>query len=903
MNRIVRGLYVVSALGLTLSLAAPINPAHAEFEPSQAAASSASLNQRAAQRVMRVTVDPARVVVSWAYPSKSSQRFHISAQRTTRAKARIFTITSSAAGRSRPSFVLPWSALGPIKIRVVERKKVAGKVRWIPGQWSEPAMVSWGTSATVSEANSTGNMTAISMVSDAQEVVVRLSGGLTPDGSASIAVTRTVKPRLGRATLTVEGAFDYVTVQGRSGSRKGAEATSVVSRHSIRSLEVLRLLPAEVALQWQSVGDAQVTSIRRMAGTQQAATENDGVAIVPSAAGLTDRNVVPGSEYTYTLFADTRLGPVEPVSIQVRTPAVATSTADDTSSWVLAPGTLSLRARDFELRSGASRTADRSSPELAPLVHGSTASVWVTYLPGVERNLLGAPIILPHSGKLPGGFLGVVAEQRGSQLRLIQAPMTTVVEKLDAPITASPPPAVRMSPGAGLTQCVGIDTATAVSLPTEISFGNLKAAGDGEIDGANTNIWLRPTVDVTLKGRAFTASVTAKCTIEAPIPPVQFALGPVPMVAKFSGGAGIEMTISGSTPEWTTTYRVGVYVRADRSGAHMEVVNDRITPDLAIPDGPEVRDFKWDVTFGGFAGVQVGPGVGAQAAGVVAGLTLDIANRISLKTEPGAEWDEFGTCLVLDPGMQLTGGFAGTVWFEVAYWSHEWDFVELTKDFTIALPPGRTKLFCMGGPPAYQETVDGDLDGDGVRDVVTVTTTKKNFPIEVRVSATLSSTGKTVSTLVGEDQAPAFDLSLRSVVPVDGRRGSEIVIGGQVGASTVFDVILTLSQGALKIVRAPATGPTAAGGASWEILNRWFGFTYHARRVEDGKVIVSRIDGSPRSNASDRKDEVLHIRQYEWANGNWILLDDAEYLFEYPTSIEDDFDLSSLGKMVGSSST
>jgi hypothetical protein len=146
-----------------------------------------------------------------------------------------------------------------------------------------------------------------------------------------------------------------------------------------------------------------------------------------------------------------------------------------------------------------------------------------------------------------------------------------------------------------------------------------------------------------------------------------------------------------------------------------------------------------------------------------------------------------------------------------------------------------------------------DVDGDDRADEV-------GFVVESRKRATLrlaTSGGQTLRHRLRVTWFPEPEFF--GAAPIDGRPGAELVVGTTMGAHTLFFSTLSVRDG--EIVRVPAPA-----GPEWMIDGA---FAFHAgvvRRIEDGRVTVvlreaARQGQSPRFAGTDRT--------YVWRDGGW----------------------------------
>lgn len=196
------------------------------------------------------------------------------------------------------------------------------------------------------------------------------------------------------------------------------------------------------------------------------------------------------------------------------------------------------------------------------------------------------------------------------------------------------------------------------------------------------------------------------------------------------------------------------------------------------------------------------------------------------------------------------------------------------------------------------ESGSWDIDGDGQPDKVTLTRLNDTFPAKSRLSVASSRTGRTATLVVGSPKVASISLNLATATPVDGRPGNEILISGFRGSNTSFYVIVAMANGKLKLTMPP--GPVQAEDERflWFSTTALYGFSHYARKVTNGKVVLSDIRGSTRVNPSDDRPETLTIQQYQWTAGKWRRTKQQTFRFPYPKTIDNDFNFKPYGKFL-----
>lgn len=835
------------------------------------------------KRPLSLTLDSSRRDAAWLYPSKTSARFQIKAQRLPGSRFSTFVINRVPSRQGLVDYTLPWSARGDVQVRVLTKTKVGKKVRWAPGPWSKPALIRWGTSVSIIEAISAGGSTKVTLRSDARNVNVQLGTASDSPTDDSSLTSRTVSPALGIATINVPGVFDTVTAQATTGGQAGSPVTAVVAKQSISLLRAPTLEPNRVVLTWSLVGGTKVVSVTRSEGSGDAAAPGTGISVPFDGSSLTDRDVEPDRDYTYTVLSEGPLGEEPPITIQVHTPGL--NDATDRDAWVLSPNTHVLQGDDFNLAPRASSSRAPLRPAYTPIVPGSTAELWIDWPGARGRNVVGSPIILPANKArgLPGGFVGVIIEQSGSRVRVIQGPVSRAVTVLNAKVLPNEPrDRARQDRTAGDFGCnIGAEFSSSL---IDLDLGNRQVFGDVQIEGLDSRVQLRVTIDATISG-SLDRAITGGCTYGIPIPDIPFAAGPVPMLARFSTSVGVNVTIPQPTGKFTRTYRVGLDMLADRNGLHPNVIREEILRST------ELLDKSWSVSLKGTVGLQVGPGVGADVVGVVAGITYEHSLGIQLNAEPGDAFSLPGeTCIVLAPLFTVSAGIAATLFVDAWAWKYEKDLFRWSVNLLeMPIPPGKQCIFHWGNSvtPGPDDAIEGDFDADGIRDRSTFKKFKSPLGEWGRLSVTASSTGKTATIDIGASDTYWQFVDYSKTMPIDGRPGVEAAIYGVMGANSQFAYFVTWQDGKLEFI-----SPPGQEGSQWNSLYKWWGFDYHVRRVDQGRVIVSNLNGDLRT---ERETEVLTITQYEWEDGDWTQFKREVFSFSYPRTVANDFDLSPYG--------
>ena len=128
-------------------------------------------------------------------------------------------------------------------------------------------------------------------------------------------------------------------------------------------------------------------SLRRSTGSAAPQQRSDGTAVPVNGTSATDQGLTAGTQYSYSLFTRIHARWYGPLIVTASTSPAPGSTD---ASYVAEPSTLIAKASDI----------------VSAVTTGT--GVRVVLADQVAPRLLGSAVILPISGTLPGGYLGVV---------------------------------------------------------------------------------------------------------------------------------------------------------------------------------------------------------------------------------------------------------------------------------------------------------------------------------------------------------------------------------------------------------------------------------------------------------------------------------------------------------------
>ena len=424
------------------------------------------------------------------------------------------------------------------------------------------------------------------------------------------------------------------------------------------------------------------------------------------------------------------------------------------------------------------------------------------------------------------------------------------------------------------------------------------------VDGADVHLAGNFSMGASITLTGFTASAGVSCAIDNP-PVISTVnvniptpIGPIPTVLTVKPFVDVEAKV---------TSEFGTYSRSIRLQAEFNVSDGWNGPKQHVAQpftisGDEVpaqlADPSASVNIGGGLDFTYGLGQGVNSAGVqVGGVSLKVGPQASLTFSSGLAAGEPERRACLRGELRLA---AATIEMQLAeVWGGTSSASLLdTVLFELTSPAIAEKTFaCWGDPPPYVDTgVEGDMDGDGIRDKISFKVTKKSFPVKGILTVTASSTGKRATLDIGPDAVVTSYLGFEGTVNVDGRRGVEAVLTGVAGANFPFFVYVTLEGGGLQFVAPP--GSTGRDDVAWYSFSKLVGMFFHLRRVVDSSVIVSSIEGTVRMDSGDRSDETLTITQYRWTTNGWDEIDKDSFRFRYPATIERNFDFEPYGTIM-----
>ena len=542
----------------------------------------------------------------------------------------------------------------------------------------------------------------------------------------------------------------------------GGRATTTVTyqlSQGIRRVTPTKLTGTSVSFAVESPTSNDVI-VRRTRGTEPATTPGKGVGVPIAANIVTDSGLEPGTQYTYAFFV--RPGDAAHRIAQADGPfvvSIGTSGGQaGTPTYVVNPQTLIATASQIS--------------SVVPTGDG----LRVTFTDGVPTRALGSAVILPISAILDGGYLGVVRSVAtdGSSVELVAGGLLDAFDYYslkNGDLSAGPadPPA-----GASGTSMAGTSTDMMTSAaPQAAGVSDERGAAPASVRGQSAPAALFApaaaaapvTCGVTENQKAdFTPSITAAghfettvsagflgipkgisfdteyaitatgalaiettgsfaCGLKLPELKKQITTYPVPIAAVV--GPDVKIGISGAMTVQNVGLAVTAGFRSAGSAALGEAPNFSAAPILtANPLQPQVDKTTGSITLSVGGEGLIGPGVGTDVGGVIAGIGMNLA---LIKAELGiAALDHSpGYCLSFDLGAELGIRLAVKAW--LGNWEAEqsWTLLEFSGSYPSfpryspdgcndagpgdnILGPGVTKV---GDSSVGSPTQSGYLDG------------------------------------------------------------------------------------------------------------------------------------------------------------------------------------------------
>lgn len=710
----------------------------------------------------------------------------------------------------------------------------------------------------------------VQFLSDSGSVMLTRESRVSGRGRPVVVSGRVVAAKVRVKPLNVRGETRWITL---------APQTSLLAT----SQPNVAVTPTSVSIEAPISGD--IAGVKRVDLATQSVTDGIPVSIENGSLSIQDAPTRPGS-YEYQISGADKAGNRLSTSITVGIPD-----SSGNGLAVVAPNTRRVEVGTIEFpRTGAGLVA----VPISSLPSGISAA-----------SLVGNPII----AVVPGGSqtaIGVVVEVRDSSVWIEQTGLHTVFQKisktgfLSGTLRAQPqqPRSVRPKCRVGSTEIVGPQVEFGINGPTtDFSRWSIYR------DGADVHIQGDFSVTATASLSAFSASkdlidcylddlpMTGVFNINIPTP-----VGPIPTVLTVK--PYVELTAS-------VAVDFGTYSRSVTLNAQFNVSHGWNGPKLHTSDPFSVSDqsppFELgspnaSVSIEGGLDFAFGFGQGMGALGLqVGGVSLKVGPRMGATFSTGAAAGEPDRLACLRADLAMATASVEMHLAEVWGGGGNSSLGDYTLFELRELTAPSIRVNCWGdAPPYFDDVTPGDMDADGIRDKFTYRKYKSsNNGDRVRLTVTASSTGKTSSINVGDNESYWFLGDSARFEPVDGQPGVEAIISGVMGANSQFAYVVTWRDGRLQFVPPPGQDDD-----QWNFLNKHWGFDYHVRRIEQGRVIVTNLQAQLRPDYTNRTDEVLTVTQYEWARNGWTRLKQETTSFPYPQTIKNAIDLSPYGDTI-----
>lgn len=523
-----------------------------------------------------------------------------------------------------------------------------------------------------------------------------------PRAGASTTVTLTLNtgayhvelPRVTFGGTVYIGQSSRPEVVVRPGETFGIDVTYTAEEGS-RGLHATAVSTAGLTLAWTAAEGSRF-SLRRTTGGVPAAQRHEGVEVPVSGTTAVDKDLQPGTKYSYALFTQNKSRWYGPLTI---TAGTAAPSGSGQAAYIAAPSTLLLQASD-----------------IASV--GTTGNgVRLGLRAPVATPLLGAGVVLPISDTLPGGFLGVATtlSPDGRTVGLTAGGLSDAFDYYELVVddiaVESPAPAKKFGPTltakALAVECGGSGSQTITFSPDLKLAGHFKTKVD-KYSFLGVEVPVGASIDmgftVTVTGAASLAVDGAvNCGIKLPKLAKTFAAGPVPIgvslnpVAQFSLGGGLKVSTVGVQAV------AGVQVAGTASLKNGLSASANVVMNAApLPPVVEVN---------GSAGVKVGgellvgPGVSTEDAGVIAGLGGDFY-PVDASFKPYFEKGDsrFNAC------TEIKAAFTRGLKLSIKAWLGNWD---VSQNVTLEALNWSTPYF---GSPWHLPKGCKDLPASGTPD-------------------------------------------------------------------------------------------------------------------------------------------------------------------------------------------
>lgn len=492
-------------------------------------------------------------------------------------------------------------------------------------------------------------------------------------------------------------------------------------------LHVTTVTQTGLQLSWTAPAGSAF-ALRRSTGSVAPQRRSDGVAVPVNGTSATDQGLTAGTQYSYSLFTRIHYRWYGPLIITASTSPTPGSTD---ASYVAEPSTLIAKASDI----------------VSAVTTGT--GVKVVLSDQVVPRLLGSAVILPVSGTLPGGYLGVVnaVSSDGRTVDLVAGGLSDAFDYYELSVdsfttdpnllTASrsgtaadaPQSAVLTSvtkplspPAAGASGvCDGGSASQDVTFSPSLALGGHFKTKLDKYSFLGAEVPTGASLDMALTAKAVGAAkieTSGQLNCDVPLKGLfkMLSVDPVPMAlsleptAEFSVGGAVEESNVGVTVTGGVQVAGTMTLKHGASFSGSTIVN-------ASPLTPEVKaSGSIGLKLGGE--LILGPGVGTEDAGVIAGVKGEFDPLDASFTDyfPVGS-PNFNLCTEIKAAMSAGLSLTAKAWL------NDWSF---SKDITVSALKGEWNY--PGSPWDFPQGCNSDqgtpssLLGSGVSKVSDGTT-------------------------------------------------------------------------------------------------------------------------------------------------------------------------------------
>ncbi|MDO9378082.1 MAG: hypothetical protein Q7T56_04460 [Nocardioidaceae bacterium] len=147
-----------------------------------------------------------------------------------------------------------------------------------------------------------------------------------------------------------------------------------------------------------------------------------------------------------------------------------------------------------------------------------------------------------------------------------------------------------------------------------------------------------------------------------------------------------------------------------------------------------------------------------------------------------------------------------------------------------------------------------DVDGDGRKDTVSVKTGTGSATVTVDRAR-----GRTLTKRLRTEGVPASAVWHGSAA-IDGRRGAELVLVTTAGAHTLFNTVLTIQAGELRVSRTPGGASTWVTDGAYTVNVGWRRYTRDGQVFMTKRVVLREISETWSGRAVT----------WRWTSGGWV---------------------------------